>query len=777
MFQYNAVADQLTRNFFDQQRALSPNQQTQILDDIQQSVQRFKYQTAPDGNFFPRQKERSLHGFPKLNSDLTPPKPDFGSIFPISNAISNYPTLTPPPPPPQKPSQKTSTLRDHFRDQSNFVSPFVRQGDLNQNYNPNQDHVRDFKFANKPEVQSYNPYPTTSLNFQKNNYQQSGNGFNTNYQQNTGGSQFQSNGQSFQNNFPTNPPSAGPVAQNSHNGNKLYGNSNSASNNNNQYPAHPVRTTNTFQNTFNTQNAPTSSNNVQTFGNVYPSPNYNSFQTAQTTFPPPVRDTFSPDDAVKTISSQFFSSKQPTKTSVLQDFSPSPSSVKTFGSSFDLGSLKYQTPVSNFKNTPTFIESSASTKSYENYDLRGNEISTTSNPKVVNYFDKPSQPAKNAPPKNSKIEIIKDSDVELDTTLLEKQIRQQLLSLNDQGENFPPSSFSFNPGNISSLPSFTFDDGNTISVPSEDKVEGTKQIKTIVIRQPTTTTTTTTTTIKPPSKVLEELTKNFPSGAKYEILKTSQDGSNLELEKSVLPANIQNQKKVTFVILEEQPDGSVKVQGVKSNNAQSQQAEVDSILKRIKDGELKLPQPSSSKSKSTAFQNPTKTTAKPNYIEYKTYSSPKPTFATPPPTFQTSSSAPILDYVTKPKSHFIPTPLESPSPEDLKTLYNDVTKDYYNDYVLTTKDEIHDQSSSFFLPTPNKKNNNADNYESNFVPTTSGGDNNYFISSKNSNYFQYSTPSVSSANPTGNSLLQPCIQYTFKDFIQVGMYLLLSTRT
>lgn len=756
MFQYNAVADQLTRNFFDQQRALSPNQQTQILDDIQQSVQRFKYQTAPDENFFPRQKERSLHGFPKLNSDLTPPKPDFGSLFPISNSISNYPTLTPPPPPPQKTSQKTSSPRDQFRDQSNFVSPFVRQGDVNQNYNPNQEqNVRDFKFASKPDVQTYNPYPTTNTNFQKNNnFQQAGNSFNTNYQQNLGGSHFQSNGQSFQNNFPTNPSSAGPIVQNSHTGNKLYVNSNTNSpnnnNNNNLFQTTPVRTTNSFQNSFNTQNTAANfqpqSNNIQTFGNVYPSPNYNSFQAAQTTFPPPVRDTFSPDDAVKTISSQFFSSKQPSKTSVLQEFSPSPSSVKTFGSSFDLSSLKYQTPVSNFKSTAGFIETSASTNSYDNYELRGNEISTTSSPKVVTYFEKPSQAAKAAPTKNSKIEIIKDSDVELDTTLLEKQIRQQLLSLNDQGESFPPSSFSFNPGNISSLPSLTFDDGNTISVPSEDKLEGSKQIKTIVIRQPTTTTTT---TIKPPSKILEELTKNIPSGAKYEILKTSQDGSNLELEKSVLPSNIQNQKKVTFVILEEQPDGSVKVQGVKSNNEQSQQAEVDSILKRIKDGELKLPQSSSpNKSKSTSFQSSTKTTTKPNYIEYKTYSSPKPTFANPPPSFQTSSSSPILDYVTKSKNHFIPTPIEAPSPEDLKTLYNDVTKDYYNDFILTTKDEIHDQASSFFLPTPNKKNNNdADNYESNFVPTTSSG-NSYYSPSKDSNYFQYSTPSGSSANPT-----------------------------
>ncbi|KAI5704145.1 hypothetical protein M8J75_002391 [Diaphorina citri] len=777
---YNAVADQLTRNFFDQQRALSPNQQTQIFDDIQQSVQRFPFPNSGDETLVQRQKERSLHGFPKLNSDLTPPKPDFGSIFPISSnsILSNYPTLTPPPPPP-KSTQKTSNLRDQFRD-SSYVSPFLKQPD-NQNYVPlpaqDQQNIRDYnKYAIKPEgSQNYNPYPTTNNNFQKNNnFPQQGNAFNTNYGSNTGGSHFHSNGQSFQNNIPINS-SPGPINQNSHTGNIVYGSTSAHPQHNNQFPT-SVGTTN-YQNNFNNQNQniPLSSsnnnnnyqqlhqsNNYQTFGNVYPSPNINTFQTAQTTpntFIPPVRDTFSADDAVKTISSQYFSSKHPSKIQSIPEFSPSPSSVKPFESTFDSSLLKYQTQQSNTKTSLGHIELSASTpKGYENYELRGNEISTTSSPKVVTYFQKPTQGQKTQPTKNSKIEIIKDSDVELDTTLLEKQIRQQLLSLNDQGESFPPNSFTFNPGNLSALSSLTFDDGNTISVPSEDKVEGSKQIKTIVIRQPTTTTTTTTTTtIKPPSKFLEEVTKNIPSGARYEILKTTQDGTNLEIEKSLLPSNLPNQKKVTFVILEEQPDGSVKVQDVKSNNEQSGQnsPDVDSILKKIKDGELKLPQsnpsnkPKYQPSSSTSYQTSTKPTVKPTYVEYKTYSSPKPTYATPPPSFTQSSSSPAFDFSTKSKSHFIPTPIESPSPEDLKTLYNDVTKDYYNDFVLSTKDEVQDQPPSFFVPTPNKKNNNEpDNYESNFVPTTaSAGESNYYGSSKNK-YFQYSTPSISSSNPT-----------------------------
>lgn len=53
------------------------------------------------------------------------------------------------------------------------------------------------------------------------------------------------------------------------------------------------------------------------------------------------------------------------------------------------------------------------------------------------------------------------------------------------------------------------------------------------------------------------------------------------------------QKKVTFVYLEEQDDGSYKVQGVKGNNdkeVKTQGAEVDTILERIKKGEIKLPE-------------------------------------------------------------------------------------------------------------------------------------------------------------------------------------------
>ncbi|CAO1324501.1 unnamed protein product [Diamesa serratosioi] len=99
--------------------------------------------------------------------------------------------------------------------------------------------------------------------------------------------------------------------------------------------------------------------------------------------------------------------------------------------------------------------------------------------------------------------------------------------------------------------------------------------------------TPTTTTIAPIS--LEDLAKSgiVPEGADFEVIRQSENGLQ-SVEK--LP----QQKKVTFVYLEEQDDGSYKVQGVKSNadkEAKRSGADVDNILKRIKNGELQLPPP------------------------------------------------------------------------------------------------------------------------------------------------------------------------------------------
>lgn len=103
--------------------------------------------------------------------------------------------------------------------------------------------------------------------------------------------------------------------------------------------------------------------------------------------------------------------------------------------------------------------------------------------------------------------------------------------------------------------------------------------------------TTSTTTIKPPKAILEELTKGvLPPGADFEVIRQKSDGKLEEIGKA--PIQSLPAKKVTFVVLEEQPDGSYKVQGVKGN-ADKEGSDVDSIVEKIKKGELKLPPRSS----------------------------------------------------------------------------------------------------------------------------------------------------------------------------------------
>ncbi|ETN60464.1 hypothetical protein AND_007911 [Anopheles darlingi] len=86
----------------------------------------------------------------------------------------------------------------------------------------------------------------------------------------------------------------------------------------------------------------------------------------------------------------------------------------------------------------------------------------------------------------------------------------------------------------------------------------------------------------------------LPPGADFELIKQTEDGQIQEV------AKIPPQKKVTFVYLEEQDDGSYKVQGVKGSGdkeTKTSGADVDSILKRIKNGEIQLPPSSVSTSK------------------------------------------------------------------------------------------------------------------------------------------------------------------------------------
>lgn len=89
----------------------------------------------------------------------------------------------------------------------------------------------------------------------------------------------------------------------------------------------------------------------------------------------------------------------------------------------------------------------------------------------------------------------------------------------------------------------------------------------------------------------EDLTKGvLPPGADFELIKQSENGKLEEVSK--IPASIQNKKKVTFVFLEEQDDGSFKVKGVKANGQQTEEGpEVENILNKIKKGEIQLPGP------------------------------------------------------------------------------------------------------------------------------------------------------------------------------------------
>lgn len=98
-------------------------------------------------------------------------------------------------------------------------------------------------------------------------------------------------------------------------------------------------------------------------------------------------------------------------------------------------------------------------------------------------------------------------------------------------------------------------------------------------------------TEKPSAVSYDELANSgfIPPGADFEVIKQSADGDLQSVEK------IPSQKKVTFVYLEEQNDGSYKVQGVKANGdkeAKTKGTEVENIIKRIKNGEISLPPPS-----------------------------------------------------------------------------------------------------------------------------------------------------------------------------------------
>ncbi|KAK0078258.1 hypothetical protein PV325_002765 [Microctonus aethiopoides] len=203
------------------------------------------------------------------------------------------------------------------------------------------------------------------------------------------------------------------------------------------------------------------------------------------------------------------------------------------------------------------------------------------------------------------------------------------------------------------------------------------------------TTTTTTTTVKPANTILDELTKGVvPPGTDFEVLRHKADGKLEDVGKS----SIQNSgKKVTFVVLEEQPDGSYKVQGVKGNAEKESGSDVESIVERIKKGEIKLPPPSTKNIQTTTAATTTTTTTtsttekpttmKPTTIKY-------PGISSTTKTWDSESSGDYSPFVTvTPNSN-------SPSSDNFVTSASTPAASIYNSFSTFNPTSSRPTSSS-----------------------------------------------------------------------------------
>lgn len=183
----------------------------------------------------------------------------------------------------------------------------------------------------------------------------------------------------------------------------------------------------------------------------------------------------------------------------------------------------------------------------------------------------------------------------------------------------------------------------------------------------------------------EELNKDLlPPGANYEIIK---QGGNGKLEEvGALP----DEKKVTFVFIEEQNDGTYKVKGVKGNeNSKDAVPDVDSILTKIKEGEIQLP-PITKKPNSSWSTKPTHSTseASSSHSQRKTSAySPRPTTTYVKPTTPKRQES-TFDHFEATKLHSQPstTPryYNSQSPSSLSINHNGSPSSISEDYDSTT---------------------------------------------------------------------------------------------
>ncbi|XP_047117032.1 proteoglycan 4 [Schistocerca piceifrons] len=180
------------------------------------------------------------------------------------------------------------------------------------------------------------------------------------------------------------------------------------------------------------------------------------------------------------------------------------------------------------------------------------------------------------------------------------------------------------------------------------------------------TTPTPVTTPPPPTVSFEELTKGvLPPGAQFEVIRHKQDGGLEEVGN--LPPTLP-QKKVTFVFLEEQPDGTLKVQGVKGNtgnaqnDGQSSPPDVDQIIKKLQQGELKLP-PSNKQPEVPQFLPSPGTTPQ--------ESSPSATYISSKPSIQNARP-------TVPKNTVIPSQVKEQQFTPTDGIANQVSYQYFN---------------------------------------------------------------------------------------------------
>lgn len=207
-----------------------------------------------------------------------------------------------------------------------------------------------------------------------------------------------------------------------------------------------------------------------------------------------------------------------------------------------------------------------------------------------------------------------------------------------------------------------------------------------------------------PKMSFEEITKGvLPPGADFQVIKQS-DGRLEEVGK--LPPNLTNQKKVTFVFIEEQGDGSYKVKGVRGNDHEAKESsqDVDGILNKIKNGELNLP-PSSRKTKVTSTKAPYVV----EDIKATTFAR-QTTFAQPTPS---SDAASIYDdfEATKINRPVTPAPkyYNSASPSSLSINHNgsptaastiyDQTTPSSQTYYTTSKKQVSGSTSYTKIPT------------------------------------------------------------------------------